>query len=84
MPHLGTSSGCPTGSVARANWRAGGYLVVLIQPWGHYGCDVAADSTALRAKGGVWHDQNRQPGPVRHTAIDLDLNVRLNACRKTA
>jgi hypothetical protein len=48
----------------------GGYLVTLIQPWANCGRAAAADSTLLRAKGGVWHKKDREQGIVPHTSID--------------
>ena len=36
----------------------GRYLVRLIQPWSQDGRAAALDSTALRAKGGVWHKKH--------------------------
>ena len=42
----------------------GGHLVAVIQPWATCGRAVAADSTVLRAKGGVWHQKHREAGEV--------------------
>lgn len=50
----------------------GRHLVALVQPWAHCGRAVAADSTLLRAKGGVWHKRHRQAGVVPHTSIDTE------------
>jgi hypothetical protein len=50
----------------------GRHLVALIQPWNSCGRAVAADSTLLRAKGGVWHKQHREAGEVPHTSIDTE------------
>lgn len=50
----------------------GRYLVALIQPYAHTGRAAALDSTALRAKGGVWHKKHRDAGIVPHTTIDTD------------
>ncbi len=52
----------------------GCHLVDLIQPWATYGRAVAADSTVLRAKGGVWHRKHREKGEVPHTSIDTEAH----------
>lgn len=52
----------------------GCHLIALIEPWANYGCAVAADSTILRAKGGVWHKQHREAGVVPHTSIDTEAH----------
>ena len=52
----------------------GCYLVDLIQPWATCGRAVAADSTVLRAKGGVWHRKHRDKGEVPHTSIDTEAH----------
>ena len=52
----------------------GCYLVRLIQPWAEYGRAIAADSTVLRAKGGVWHKKHRDAGEVPHTSIDTEAH----------
>jgi hypothetical protein len=52
----------------------GRYLVRLIQPWAKQGRATALDSTALRAKGGVWHKKHREQGIVPHTSIDTEAN----------
>ena len=52
----------------------GRYLVVLIYPWANCGRAVAADSTVLRAKGGVWHKKHREKGEVPHTSIDTEAH----------
>lgn len=52
----------------------GRYLVVLIQPWATCGRAAAADSTVLRAKGGVWHKKHREKGEVPHTSIDTEAH----------
>src|SRR5579859_6681158 len=52
----------------------GTHLVGLIQPWAACGRAVAADSTVLRAKGGVWHQKHRQAGEVPHTSIDTEAH----------
>jgi len=52
----------------------GTYLVAVIQPWADYGRAVAADSTVLRAKGGVWHTKHRDAGEVPHTSIDTEAH----------
>ncbi len=50
----------------------GRYLVGLIQPWAQDGRAAALDSTALRAKGGVWHKKHREAGFVPHSTIDTE------------
>lgn len=50
----------------------GHHLVALIQPWQRCGRAMAADSTVLRAKGGVWHKKDREAGVVPHTSIDTE------------
>lgn len=50
----------------------GATLVRLIQPWRQSGRAVALDSTALRARGGVWHKKHREAGIVPHTSIDTE------------
>jgi len=52
----------------------GCHLVALIQPWASAGRAVAADSTVLRAKGGVWHKKHREAGEVPHTSIDTEAH----------
>ncbi len=52
----------------------GRHLVALIQPWAHCGRAVALDSTVLRARGGVWHQKDRELGVVPHTSIDTDAH----------
>jgi hypothetical protein len=50
----------------------GRYLGVLIEPWATCGRAAAIDSTALKAKGGVWHKKDREQGIVPHTSIDTE------------
>lgn len=52
----------------------GRYLVKLLQPWADCGRAVAVDSTALRAKGGVWHKKHREQGLVPHSTIDTEAH----------
>ena len=52
----------------------GRHLVALIQPWAQSGRAAALDSTALRAKGGVWHKKHRDQGIVPHSTIDTDAH----------
>lgn len=52
----------------------GCHLVALIQPWAMCGRAVAADSTVLRARGGVWHRKHREAGEVPHTSIDTEAH----------
>lgn len=48
----------------------GRQLVARLRPWAACGRAVAVDSTLLRAKGGVWHKQDREAGVVPHSSID--------------
>jgi hypothetical protein len=48
----------------------GRYLVAVLAPWPTGGCAGAIDSTALAARGGVWHRKHREAGIVPHTSID--------------
>jgi plasmid stabilization system protein ParE len=50
----------------------GDHLVGLLRPWERTGRAVALDSTALQAKGGVWHKKDREAGKVPHTSIDTE------------
>jgi hypothetical protein len=52
----------------------GCHLVALMQPWAAYGRAVAADSTVLRAKGGVWHRKHRELGEIPHSSIDTQAH----------
>jgi hypothetical protein len=52
----------------------GRYLVACLQPWREHGRAVAADSTPLRANGGVWHKKDREAGHVPHSTIDTEAN----------
>jgi hypothetical protein len=52
----------------------GRHLVALLQPWQHTGRAAALDSTILRARGGVWHQKDREAGEVPHTSIDIDAH----------
>lgn len=52
----------------------GRYLVTVLQPWGQAGHAAAIDSTALRAKGGVWHKKDREAGVVPHSTIDTEAH----------
>ena len=52
----------------------GRHLTQLIQPWGTAGKAAAIDSTALRAKGGVWHKKDREAGIVPHSTIDTEAH----------
>lgn len=49
-------------------------LLEQLQPWGRDGHAVAIDSTALRAKGGVWHKKDRAAGVVPHSTIDTEAH----------
>jgi hypothetical protein len=48
--------------------------VALINPWQTYGHATAIDSTTLRARGGVWHKQDREEGQVPHSSIDTEAH----------
>ena len=50
----------------------GRYLVELLNPWEKCGRAVAADSTVLRSRGGVWHKKHREAGEIPHTSIDTE------------
>jgi hypothetical protein len=52
----------------------GTYLVAQLQPWTDGGAAVAIDRTVLRARGGVWHQQDREAGVVPHTSIDTEAH----------
>ena len=43
----------------------------MLKPWAMCGRAVA-DSTVLRARGGVWHEKHRAAGVVPHTSIDTE------------
>ncbi len=49
-------------------------LVRLIQPWIDCGRAAAMDSTVLRAKGGVWHQKDREVGVIPHGSIDTEAH----------
>lgn len=49
-------------------------LVILLEPWLTGGRAAAIDSTVLRARGGVWHKQDREAGIVPHTSIDTEAH----------
>src|SRR5829696_6815846 len=50
----------------------GCHLVQLVAPWATCGRAVAADSTILRARGGVWHKKHREAGEIPHNSIDTE------------
>jgi hypothetical protein len=52
----------------------GRYLIELIDPWATCGRAVAIDSTALRARGGVWHQKHWEQGEIPHTSIDTEVH----------
>src|SRR5713101_6477132 len=52
----------------------GRHLVSLIEPWSECGRAVAIDSTILRARGGVWHQKQREKGELPHTSIDTQAH----------
>lgn len=47
-------------------------LAEVLNPWKECGRAAACDSTALRAKGGVWHKKDREAGIVPHSSIDTE------------
>ncbi len=49
-------------------------FVGLLAPWRERGRAVAIDSTALAARGGVWHKKHREAGVVPHTSIDTEAH----------
>jgi len=49
-------------------------LLHLIGLWAKAACAAAIDSTALRARGGVWHKKDREAGVVPHTSIDTQAH----------
>ena len=52
----------------------GRYLVVLLNPWAQTGRAAVLDSTALCAKGGVWHKKDRLRNVVPHSTIDTEAH----------
>lgn len=52
----------------------GRYLVAIINPWQRDGRAVSIDSTALQARGGVWHKKDREQGMVPHSSIDTEAH----------
>ena len=50
----------------------GRHLVEVLKPWESRGRAVALDSTTLQAKGGVWHNKDKQRGKVPHSSIDTE------------
>ena len=51
----------------------GRHLVEVLKPWESRGRAVALDSTTLQAKGGVWHEKDREEAVVvPHTARDTE------------
>jgi hypothetical protein len=52
----------------------GHHLVALLRPWAACGRAAAVDSTVLRARGGVWHKQDRETWVVPHTSIDTEAH----------
>src|SRR5262247_3012717 len=49
-------------------------LVAMLRPWASCGRAAAIDSTVLRARGGVWHQKDREAGIVPHTSIDTQAH----------
>jgi Transposase DDE domain len=52
----------------------GRHLVAVLEPWLAYARAAAIDSTVLRARGGVWHQKDRQAGVVPHSSIDTEAS----------
>ena len=52
----------------------GCFLLELLGLWVKNTCAAAIDSTALVARGGVWHKKDREKGEVPHTSIDTDAH----------
>ena len=52
----------------------GTHLVALLDPWAAGSRAAAIDSTALHARGGVWHKKDREAGTVPHTSIDTEAH----------
>jgi Transposase DDE domain len=48
----------------------GRHLVAMRRPWTHHGRAAAVDSTPLKTRGGVWHQQHRETGAVPQTSLD--------------
>ena len=53
---------------AQMGWL-GRARVAVSQPWARGGRAAAIDSTGRRARGGVWHQQDREAGIVPHPSI---------------
>ena len=54
--------------------RLGRLLVTLLAPWQTQGRAVAADSTVVRANGGVWHVKQRAQHLLPHLSIDVEAD----------
>lgn len=52
----------------------GCFLLALLDLWATAACAAAIDSTALIARGGVWHKKDREKGEVPHTSIDTEAH----------
>jgi hypothetical protein len=52
----------------------GEHLVALLDPWAGGGRAVAIDSTPLHARGGVWHQKDREADVVPPTSIDTEAH----------
>lgn len=52
----------------------GADLLARLDPFRAHGRAVAVDSTAIRARGGVWHKKHREAGEVPHTSIDTEAH----------
>ena len=54
--------------------RLGTHLLERLAPFRAHGRAVAIDSTALPARGGVWHQKHRAVGEVPHSSIDTEAH----------
>lgn len=72
--HLGTPPSQVAGPTAwhdRLFWSLSGADVATL---GQNGRAAAIDSTALWAKGGVWHKKDREAGRIPHSTIDTEAH----------
>jgi len=52
----------------------GRFLVIELALWAEAARAAAIDSTALAARGGVWHKKDREAGIVPHSSIDTEAH----------
>jgi hypothetical protein len=52
----------------------GRFLVIELAVWAEAARAAAIDSTALAARGGVWHKKDREAGIVPHSSIDTEAH----------